>query len=242
MTQRTTHVLLFFGALSTVALVANVSAQQAPKKRPTARRALKVGVVDIGLLFQKYKRKDEFESSINDQRKRLKAELDKEYDVLVKMRRELEKSPFRKGSEPWLREAEKVKLAKFRWDLKKERMQSALKNEVEHNTLQILKEIKGSLGQYGRRYQYDLLLKTDNSDRASLGEGERSDLVVHFQEEIFRAQISDVAYFDQAMDITASVERYLNSKGNLDYWDKQSKKKPSPRKTTPKSSDKKNPK
>lgn len=242
MTQRTTHVLLFFGALSTVALVANVSAQQAPKKRPTARRALKVGVVDIGLLFQKYKRKDEFESSINDQRKRLKAELDKEYDVLVKMRRELEKSPFRKGSEPWLREAEKVKLAKFRWDLKKERMQSALKNEVEHNTLQILKEIKRSLGQYGKRYNYDLLLKTDNSDRASLGEGERSDLVVHFQEEIFRAQISDVAYFDQAMDITASVERYLNSKGNLDYWDKQSKKKPSPRKTTPKSSDKKNPK
>jgi Skp family chaperone for outer membrane proteins len=237
MTQHTTRALLFFAALSTVALVANVSAQQAPKKRPTARRALKVGVVDIGLLFQKYKRKDEFESSINDQRKRLKAELDKEYDVLVKMRRELEKSAFRKGSEPWLREAEKVKLAKFRWDLKKERMQSALKNEVEHNTLQILKEIKRSLGQYGKRYQYDLLLKTDNSDRASLGEGERSDLVVHFQEEIFRAQISDVAYYDGALDITTSVEKYLNHPSNLKYWANQSKKRKSK-----KPSDKKAPK
>jgi len=241
MTQHTTRALLFFAALSTVALVANVSAQQAPKKRPVQRRALKIGVVDIGLLFQKYKRKDEFESSINEQRKRLKSELDKEYDVLVKMRRELEKSAFRKGSEPWLREAEKVKLAKFRWDLKKERMQSALKNEVEHNTLQILKEIKGSLGQYGKRYNYDLLLKTDNSDRASLGDGERSDLVVHFQEEIFRAQISDVAYFHGALDITQSVEKYLNHPANLKYWDDQNKKKKTKR-SPKKSSEKKAPK
>lgn len=241
MTQHTARALLFLAALTSVTLVASVSAQQAPKKRPAARRALKIGVVDIGLLFQKYKRKDQFESSINEQRKRLKAELDGEYDSLLKMRRELEKSSFRKGSEPWLREAEKLELAKFRHDLKKKRMQSALKNEVEHNTLQILKEIKASLGQYGRRHGYDLILKTDNTDR-SLGQAERSDLVVHFQEEIFRAQISDVAYFDNALNVTASVETYLNNPKNIQYWDKQSKKKPKRATIPKKSSDKKAPK
>jgi Skp family chaperone for outer membrane proteins len=225
MNKHTARALLFLAALASITLVANVSAQQQPKKKRPPRRALKVGVVDIGLLFQKYKRKDEFESSINEQRKRLKTELDQEYETLIKMRRELEKSAFRKGSEPWLREAEKVKLAKFRWDLKKERMQSALKNEVEHNTLQILKEIKGSLGQYGKRYNYDLVLKTDNTDR-SIKENERSDLVVHFQEEIFRAQISDVAYFHNALNITDSVMSYLNNPANLKYWDGQAKKKP----------------
>ncbi|MBL4846391.1 MAG: OmpH family outer membrane protein [Planctomycetes bacterium] len=228
MNKHTARALLFLATLASITLVANVSAQQQPKKKPRQRRVLKIAVVDIGLLFQKYKRKDDFESAINEQRKRLKTELDGEYENLIKMRRELEKSSFRKGSEPWLREAEKVKLAKFRWDLKKERMQSALKNEVEHNTLQILKEIKSSLGQYGRRHNYDLVLKTDNTER-NLGDNERSDLVVHFQEEIFRAQISDVAYFHNSLNITKSVLIYLNTPANLKYWDDQAKKKKSKR-------------
>lgn len=220
----TLRALLFVLTLASLAAVATVSAQQAPKPQPQAQRTLKIGVVDIGELFQKYQRKDEFETSINDQRKRLKAELDKEQDELIEMRRAFDKVPYRRGSELWLLEKEKLDLAAFRAEQKQKRMQLALKNEVEQNTLQILKEIRGTLGQYGKRYNYDLIVKTDSTDRADLAGGDRGDLVVHFQEEIFRAQISDVAYFHNALDITESVLKYLNSQANRDWWAKQAAK------------------
>lgn len=222
MQTQTTRALVFLAGLGSLAFVANVSAQQAPKEQ--ARRNLKVGVVDIGELFQKYLRKDEFENGINEQRKRLKAELDREQDSLIEMRRAFSKVPYRQGSEPWLLEKEKLELAAFRLEQKQKRMQLALKNEVEHNTLQILKEIRGTLSQYGKRYNYDLIVKTDSTDRAELGGGERGDLVVHFQEEIFRAQISDVAYFHNALNITEGVLKYLNSQTNRDWWEKQNAK------------------
>ena len=198
-----------------------VAQQQQPKPTAAQRRALKVGVVDVGLLFREYKRKDEFENGINAQRKRLKDELDAAQEQLKKLRADFEKASFRKGSEPWLLEREKIKLAQFRWELKGERMQTALKNEVEHNTLQILQEIEGTIGAYGKRYGYDLILKIDKAERNQ--SGERGDLVEHFQERIFRAQISDVLYHEPSANITPSVLDYLNHKVNLDYWAKQAK-------------------
>ncbi|MGE0713675.1 MAG: OmpH family outer membrane protein [Planctomycetota bacterium] len=200
-----------------------VLAQQQPKPAAGERRALKVGVVDVGFLFREYKRKDEFENAINAQRKRLKDELDAEQENLRKLRTEFEKTNLRKGSEPWLLEREKIKMAQYRWELKGERMQTALKNEVEHNTLQILQEIEGTIAAYGKRYGYDLVLKIDKAERED-ATGERGDLVEHFQERIFRAQIGDVLYHEESVNITKSVLAYLNHKNNLDYWAKKANK------------------
>jgi Skp family chaperone for outer membrane proteins len=192
-----------------------VMAQQQPKK-PAAKKAQKMGVVDVGLLFKEYKRKDEFETRINAQRKRLKSELEAEHKNLKTLRKAFETVPYRKGSGPWLREREKLKLAQYRWELKGERMQNALKNEVEHNTLQILQEIEGTIAAYGKRYGYDLILKIDKAERSPMGQ--RGDLVEHFQERIFRAQISDVLYYGPNLNITKSVLRYLNHPNNVKYW------------------------
>ena len=210
----------FAAVLAAAALAATgVLAQQpAPEKKKSRR----VGVVDVGLLFKEFKRKDAFEKQINEQRKRLKDELDKEQEKLKKLRSELEKSGYRKGSEPWLRQREKLKLAQFSWELKGERMQNALKHEVEQNTLQILSEIEHTIGNYGSRYGYTYILKIDKAEKGK--SGENSDLVQHFQERIFRAQISDVLYFDKSIDITQPVLQYLNHKRNLDYLERRANK------------------
>ena len=211
----------FAAVLAAAALAATgVWAQQpAPQKKPARQR---VGVVDVGLLFKEFKRKDAFEKQINAQRKRLKDELDKEQEKLKKLRREFEKSGYRKGSEPWLREREKLKLAQFSWELKGERMQNALKHEVEQNTLQILSEIEHTIGNYGSRYGYTYILKIDKAEKSPTGAS--SDLVQHFQERIFRAQISDVLYFDKTIDITQPVLKYLNHAQNIRHLEQRAKK------------------
>ena len=57
-----------------------VSAQEKKKDPPGKReaRVLKVGVVDIGVLFKSYKRKDSLEEKINERRKAMTEELKKE--------------------------------------------------------------------------------------------------------------------------------------------------------------------
>ena len=83
---------------------------------------------------------------------------------------------------------------------------------MEQQTLQILTELETTIASFGKRYGYDLILKIDSGAGPTEG---GSELVEHFQERIFRAQISDVLYFRDALDITKSVLQYLNSKDNL---------------------------
>ena len=86
----------------------------------------------------------------------------------------------------------------------------------------ILTELTKTIETYGKKYGYDLILKIDKA--SARGEKGKGELVAQFQEAIFRAQISDVLYFnDRALNITANVEKLLNSAGNLKRMEKESK-------------------
>ncbi len=198
---------LFLGALA-LALAAGASAiaQQQPKQAPQLRMA----VVDINLLFKNYKRKDEFEQSINERREKIKQELDADQKAQIALRKEW--NQYRENSEPWLRAREKLKMAQFALELKGERLQTELKNKVEQRTLLILNEIERTVADFGKDYGFDLILKIDKAEHAKGG----GELVEHFQERIFRAQISDVLYFSGKLDITRNVLTVLNSKENLE--------------------------
>lgn len=89
---------------------------------------------------------------------------------------------------------------------------------VEEQTLQILTELETTIASYGKRAGYDLILKVDSGGGPTEGGGE---LVEHFQERIFRAQISDVLFFKDTLDVTKRVLDYLNSKGNLAKMERQ---------------------
>ncbi len=213
MDPRTTRKLLAGGfAVALTAIGATALAQQ-DKGKGRAAASLRVAVVDIGLLFKSYKRKDDFETHINERRERIKKDLDEEQKRLVAIRQEM--NQFREGSDPWLRAREKLEMAQFSLELKGKRLQAELKSKVEQRTLQILNEIEQTIGSFGKKYGFDLILKIDKAERVKLpGSGE---LVEHFQERIFRAQISDVLYYNgDKLDITRNVLTVLNSKENLE--------------------------
>lgn len=205
--------------------VATGFAQQPNPNPNRVARPLKVGVVDIGLLFKEYKRKDDFEKEINRRRELMKKEIDGDAEGLKDSRIKLERSALREGGEAWLREREKIKMAQYSLELKTERLQAALKNEVEQQTLQILTEIEGTIELYGKQFGYDLILKIDKSERgAAVGQAD-SDLVAHFQERIFRAQISDVLYYNrEQLDITGSVLVILNGDANIQRMAREAEK------------------
>lgn len=217
---------LVVSALACLALAfaANGVLAQDPPKQPSKRgpRALKIGVVDIGVLFKTYKRKDSLESLINERREAMKTELKAEHERVKDLRLRLDKGGMREGSEPYARAAQDIRLAQFALELKQDRLQANLKKQVEQHTLMILTELTKTIETYGKKYGYDLILKIDKA--SNRGEKSKGELVAQFQEAIFRAQISDVLYFnDRALNITANVEKLLNSAGNLKRMEKESK-------------------
>lgn len=195
-------------ALATGA-VATVVAQQG---QPQARRPLKVGVVDIGILFRDYKRKDVLEQAVNAERERVKSEIEAARKEIQQERVGLDNGPFREGSEPYLQALDQIKLKQYQLELKVERLQGALKKRVEELTLQVLTEIERTIEAYGKRHGYDLILK---SDKDTTGGDARGELAQQFQERIFRAQISHVLFYDGGMEISAAVLQTLNSDENL---------------------------
>jgi Skp family chaperone for outer membrane proteins len=202
------------GAATTVVAQSGPPAQppRAPQP-PASGRAFKVGVVDIGVLFRDYKRKDLLEQQVNQQREKIKSDLDADQDNIVRMRRQLDKGAFPPNSEPWLALRDEIKQAQYVYELKSERLQNQLKKRVEEMTLQILTELEATITSYGERNGYDLILKSDRDPEDD--DGGQGELAAQFQERIFRAQISDVLYFADAIDITEHVKQRLNDPDNL---------------------------
>jgi len=174
------------------------------------RRSLKVGVVDIGLLFKEYERKDVLEEQVNAERERMQAEMAADEEELRKMRVALDNSPYKRGSSAWLLEADRIQQAQYALELKRKRLQASLKNDVEEMTLMLLNELEATISKYGRRHGYTVILKVDRGQHEDQGE-----LAQQFQERIFRAQISDVLYHRGEIDCSQNVLTLLNSADNL---------------------------
>lgn len=185
-----------------------------PRQQPQGGRPMKVGVVDIGALFREYKRKDTLEQAVNNERERIKTELETDQDEIRRKRMQLDKA-FVPGTEPYNILRDEIKQATYVLELKTERLQLQLKKRVEELTLQILTELETTIRAYGERHGYDLILKSDREEQQQLG-GQQSELTQQFQERIFRAQISDVLFFAGTIDITESVKQQLNDQRNLE--------------------------
>ncbi|MBX3469602.1 MAG: OmpH family outer membrane protein [Planctomycetes bacterium] len=199
-----------------VGLTGLVTAQNNPPQQPPRQaggggRPLKVGVVDIGILFRDYKRKDTLEQAVNQVREQIKSDLEADAEEIRRKRIQLDKA-FTPGTEPYSILRDEIKQATFVYELKTERLQNQLKKRVEELTLQILDELNATIRAYGERHGYDLILKSDREEGL---EGLQSELTQQFQERIFRAQISDVLYFAQQVDVTDGVKAQLNSDSNV---------------------------
>lgn len=202
-----------------IGFAATVVAQQDSGDRPR-RRSVKIGVVDVGVLFKDYTRKDDLEQSINQERERMKESVKAEAERLKKMRDALDAQGLRRDSIAWLEQADKIRVEQTRLEYTEKRLQLSLKKQVEEFTLQILGELEQTIAAYAKRYGFTLVLKIDEAAAQSEDAAEGS-LAEQFQERIFRAQISDVLYHRDEIDITKGVLDMLNSPEWIDKMQKQ---------------------
>lgn len=201
-------------------LTATVAAQQTPPQPEgePKKRGFKIAVVDIGVLFRDYKRKEKLEEAVNAERDKIRLLLQKDTEDLKRLRDNFDKTALVPGSDGYNQLRDEIRLAGNAFEMKSERLQGTLKKRVEELTLQILTELQVTIANYGKKHSYDLIFKSDDDESAQIQQGE---LGAQFQERIFRAQISDVLFHSDQVDITEAVKKELNSDGNIRDMEKR---------------------
>lgn len=175
---------------------------------------LKVGLIDIGVIFKGYLRKDDLEKQINSKKEALEAQLKAQGAQIEALRKQIDL--MKEGSQIWRDTRKNIKLEAKKFEVMRESVDEELKLEVENLTLQILDEIEDRVREFGKKNSYDLIIKFDTK-----GWGDE-----RFQERIFRAQVSSVLYHDPKLDVTNTVLAMLNDKDWIKYCQDQQGKPP----------------
>jgi Skp family chaperone for outer membrane proteins len=168
-----------------------------PKARP-----LLVGVIDIGLVFKNYSRKDEIEREINATKAGYERQAQQQEKEIDEKKRNAPSDPNSQEYRDWIEDLKEtgavIKARRDRWE-------ATLKAQVERVTVQMLEDIDAATNDYAKANGFDLLLRAD-----SVGWGDE-----RFQERIFREQVRSVVYRERSLDVTAAITKLLN-----DRWEK----------------------
>jgi Skp family chaperone for outer membrane proteins len=191
------------GLLLTLGVGAIMAATALAQSTGPQARPLVVGVIDIGVVFKNYKRKDDLEKQINAHKERLEKQAQSQREEIQKLRKNLDL--VNPGSPTYRIEKYKLLTAMKTAEVNAQAAEEELKSQVEALTLQLLDEIEETVRDYGQKSGYDLILKIDTK-----GWGDEK-----FQERIFRAQVSAVLYHDTRVDVTQSVLAVLNDPKNI---------------------------
>jgi Skp family chaperone for outer membrane proteins len=171
--------------------------------KPAVARAdgnlgLRVGLVDIGVVFKAYKRKDDLEKEINSKKEGYENQAKAQEGILDGIRQSMRLMDPK--SDLFRQKAKELKLAGTQDKVIRDGWEEELKIQVENLTLMILNEIEDRVRKFGTDNKYDLIIKID-----SQGWGDE-----RFQERIFRAQVSSVLFFTPSLDVTQDVLKLLN--------------------------------
>lgn len=202
---------LVAGAVGAGLLAAQASAQQGPAPaNGTTPGGLRVALVDIGVVFKGYKRKDALEKQVNAKKDQLEQQARAQAQIIESLRKKLDE--LKEGSQMWRDKRKELKLAIKQAEVMRDSMDEELKLEIENLTLMILDEIEETVREFGKNTGYDVVIKVD-----SKGWGDE-----RFQERIFRAQVSSVLYYDPRLDVTPTVIQLLNDPARIQKYEQRS--------------------
>lgn len=190
--------MLSLGALTAAsALGASLLAPSVASAQGAAS-TLKIGLVDIGVVFKNYKRKEDLEKEINAKKNSYEDQAKAQETTLEGMRKALTLTQV--GSDLYRQKSKEIKLQMSQMKVIRDGWEEELKIQVENLTLMILNEIEDRVKKFGTDNKFDLIVKID-----SQGWGDE-----RFQERIFRAQVSSVLFFSPSLDVTNQVLALLN--------------------------------
>lgn len=165
-------------------------------------KPLKIGVVDLGVLFHKFKKRAVLEERINAVKRDFEGKV-KQMDKKLRML-EQQMGGLRGLKREQAEDHMKMMLAQRR--VMKARMEKRLKGQLLGMTMALLKEINAEIVKYGKEGRYSFIFKVDKS-----GLGKES-----YQDRIFQSQVQAIPYFDKSFDVTAAVLERLNKSDDKD--------------------------
>jgi Skp family chaperone for outer membrane proteins len=163
----------------------------------------KLGVVDLGTCFKQYKKSEELERKINDERERLKKDLDAQRSNISKLIKQLDDllQSVDETSETYQIKEDEKDAAVARFDRTKKRLEEILEKRWKEYNLQLLEDIEKVVRAYGAERAFTLILKVDGG--------------ANDQQKMALAGLRAVMYYDKALDITADVVTILNREWEL---------------------------
>jgi Skp family chaperone for outer membrane proteins len=159
---------------------------------------MKVGLVDLGVVFNKFKKKAILEKDVRVQKKKFDTEMKKQNKFI----RQLDKDAEELEGEKLQELEDRIKLEVERRRIMKTRFEAVLRKKLVDMALTLLDEINIDIAKYGKKHGYTVILKVDNQ---GIGPNQ-------YREKIFRAQVQSILYYDGGIDITRPILKILNDK------------------------------
>jgi Skp family chaperone for outer membrane proteins len=179
------------------AAVALTTAVVAQDTKPLAAPP-RVGVVDLGALFDGYPRRATLEDVINAERKKVRAEIEEYTNEVHRLRREHDQAEEAKADvEELQRKRDHMRLAQLELEQVTERHQARLKRRIQTLTHQLTRELTAAIAEAARKEGLGLVLKKGDEEQP-----------LPDDEGVYRAQVADVLFREEALDFTAAVARH----------------------------------
>jgi len=185
--------LTLLGSMALVfpALAGDGATPQADRARAPA--AVKIGVVDLALVFKQYVKSAELEKRINDERDRLRGDLDEQKKSITNLVKELDLLD--PTSETYMLKEDEKDAAVARFDRTKKRLEETIKKRWEEYNSQLLDDIELVVRAYGEEQGFTLIFKVDGKSS---------------EESRMLAGLKSVLYYAKELDITPAVVELLN--------------------------------
>ena len=187
MAQRFASVLVL--ALACLVPCGAASAQGVPP--PAA--AMKVGVVDLGLVFKQYKKSADLEERINLDRERLRGDLDQQKKAISELIKVMELLD--PDSDTYRVKEDEKDAAVAKFDRTKKRLEETLKKTWERYNLELLDDIEKIVKAHGEEQHFTFILKVDGKQT---------------EEQRMLVGLKAVLYSSRELDITPTIVEMLN--------------------------------
>jgi len=178
-----------------VLLIGSPGSAQSPKP---ASSTIKVGLVDLGVVFNQYYKKVTLEKEVNVLKKKWEDKIKKQRRLILDFNKEAEDLEGDKLEEL----LDRMDLERAKERIMQQRMKQQLRREIVKMTLTLLKDINDQIVTYGKTHSYTFILKLDNQ---GFGRDE-------FREKIFRAQVQSVLFHSSGIEITKPILAVINAK------------------------------
>jgi Skp family chaperone for outer membrane proteins len=189
----------FFAAILAALLTGAALTHAAGAGTSHPAQPVRIGSVDLASVFKEYKKSGILERKINDERDRLKADLDAIRAEIGRATRDLDgMDP--KSEEYAKKDAERQLLAK-KFDLSKEALEKKIRSRWEEYSLEIVTDIQSAVRAIGAEQEFTAIVQVRHDTPSS-------DTVDH--EQLLAMSLQSILYTAPALDITADVTQRLN--------------------------------